>query len=145
TTATIDSVSMLNRYFSDFVLEVDTKLVDGTDDNWHGVVCRFQDIGNYYAFGISADGYYQIARFVDGQQLVIEPISYSTHINQGWDVTNFIHIKCVGNRLSLAVNGHTLANVTDNSFSGGEIGFLATSLAGSFSEIAFDNLVVTEP
>ncbi len=145
TIASIDSASMLNRYFSDFVLEVDTKLVDGTDDNWHGVICRYQDIGNYYAFGISADGFYQIARFVDFNQVLLEPISPSSYVNQGWDVVNSLRIECNGNRLILTVNGYTLASVTDSTFSGGEIGFLATSLSGTFTEVAFDNLVITEP
>jgi len=145
TTATIDTYTMLDRYFSDFVLEVDTKLVDGTDDNWHGVVCRYQDTGNYYAFGISADGYYYIAKFVDGDQIALASITSSSYINQGWDVVNSIRIECIGNSLSLAVNGHTLASVTDSTFSGGEIGLLATALAGSLSEVAYDNLVITEP
>jgi len=145
TTATIDTYTMLDRYFSDFVLEVDTKLVDGTDDNWHGVVCRYQDTGNYYALGISADGYYYIAKFVDGDQIALASITSSSYINQGWDVVNSIRIECIGNSLSLAVNGHTLASVTDSTFSGGEIGLLATALAGSLSEVAYDNLVITEP
>jgi len=145
TTATIDTVTLVDGYFTDFVLEVETQLVDGTDDNWHGIVCRSQDVDNYYAFGVSADGYYYLAEFINGEQIAVEPISFSSHINQGWDVTNFIHIECIGSSLSLSVNGHSLINVTDTSFSGGEIGLLSTSLGGSFSEIAFDNLVITEP
>jgi uncharacterized repeat protein (TIGR02543 family) len=145
TTADEDTETMLDSYFSDFVLEVDTKLVDGTDNNWHGVVCRFQDLGNYYAFNISADGYYYIAKFVDYEQTALVDATPSAYINTGWDVVNTMRIECDGNSLSFWVNGHLLDTVTDNSFSDGDIGLLATSWEGSLTEIAFDNLVITEP
>ena len=72
------------RYFSDFILEVETKLVGGTDDNWQAVVCRFQDEGNYYAFAISADGYYYDSQgFMDYEQIVLANPTSSSYINQG--------------------------------------------------------------
>jgi len=145
TTSPIDTQTMLDGYFTDFVLEVDTKLVDGTDNNWHGVVCRYQDDGNFYVFDISADGYYFISRFIDDEQTAIADVTPSSYINQGWDVVNTIYIECIGSSLSLWVNGHLLVTVTDNSFSSGDIGLLATSWEGSLSEIAFDNLVIIEP
>ena len=145
TTAPIDTFTLLDGNFSDFVLEVDTKLVDGTDDNWHGIVCRFQDVGNYYALAISADGYYLISKFVDGAVVELEPITPSEHIDQGWDTVNSIRVECDGNRLTLSVNGHVLGSVTDSTFSSGAIGLTCTSWAGTLSEIAFDNIVITEP
>ena len=145
TTAPIDTATMLDRNFSDFVLEIDTKLVDGTDNNWQGVVCRYQDNGNYYAFSISADGYYDVVRFVDYDQVALSGPTFSDYINLGWDVVNTIYIECDGNRLKLSVNGHQLTSVTDSAFSDGAIGLLATSWAGDLSEVAFDNLVITEP
>lgn len=145
TTAPIDTVTLLDGNYSDFILEVDTKLVDGTDDNWHGIVCRFQDVSNYYAFAISADGYYLIAKFVDDIVTDLEPITPSEHINQGWDTVNSVIIECNGNRLTLSVNGHTLGSVTDSTFSSGAIGLTCTSWAGTLSEITFDNLVISEP
>jgi hypothetical protein len=146
TTAPYDTTSMMaSQNFTDFILEVETKLIDGTDDNWHGVICRYQDDGNYYAFNISADGYYYIARFLEYEQLALAEATQSSYINQGWDAANTMYIECVGNRLSLSVNGHLLTSVNDNAFSEGEIGLLVTSWDGDFSEIAFDNLVITEP
>jgi hypothetical protein len=145
TTASEDTETMLDSYFSDFVLEVDTKLVDGTDNNWHGVVCRFQDEGNYYSFNISADGYYYIAKFVDYEQIALVDATPSSYINTGWDVVNTMRIECIGSDLSLSANGHLLDTVTDDSFDDGYIGFLATAWEGDLSEIAFDNLVITEP
>jgi uncharacterized repeat protein (TIGR02543 family) len=145
TTATYCTYTMAHQYFTDFILEVETKLVDGTDDNWHHVTFREEDADNYYDFGISADGYYDLTKVVNGNQIVIAGPTRSSNINQGWDVTNLIHIECIGSSLSLSVNGHLLKSTTDTTFTAGDIGLSASSLAGSFSEIAFDNIVVTEP
>jgi len=133
------------RYFTDFILEVETWLVGGTDDNWHMVPCRLQDNDNYYDFGISADGYYDIVKFVNADKIALVSPTYTPHINQGVDAVNLIHIECIGSSLSLSVNGHELANVTDTAFSGGDIALSASALGGTFTEVAFDNIVVREP
>ena len=133
------------RYFTDFILEVDTWLVGGTDDNWQTVSCRVQNEDNYYSFGISADGYYNIAKFVNADRISLASIIYSSYINLGWDVVNTLHIECIGNSLSLSVNGHLLATVTDNTFSSGDICLSSNALAGTYTEVAFDNLVITAP
>lgn len=133
------------RNFTDFVLEVETWLVGGTDDNWHAVGCRWQDDDNYYAFGISADGYYEVKKWVNGKETSFAGPTYSSHINQGLNAVNLIHIECIGSNLSLSVNGYLLHETTDTSFTGGDICLAANSLAGTYTEVAFDNIVVIEP
>jgi len=133
------------RYFTDFILEVETRLVGGTDYNWHVVSCRFKDEDNSYDFGIGADGTYVIAKWVNGNIIYLVESTYSAYIHQGQGVTNLIHIECIGSNLSLSVNGHLLKKVTDTTFTGGDICLAANSLAGTFTEVAFDNIVVTEP
>jgi len=134
------------EYFTDFVLEVETKLIDGTDDNWHRILCRSDTLGNYYSFSISADGYYAINKWGNGTLTPLEYATYSTYIHQGQEATNLIHIECIGGTLSLSVNQHLLAEVTDDTFAGGDIALGADSLRGiQFTEVAFDNIVVTAP
>jgi uncharacterized repeat protein (TIGR02543 family) len=147
TTGSVATCTFGYQYFTDFILEVETKLVGGTGNNWHTVLCRYQDNDNYYDFGISADGYYAIVKYIGGDQVLLTgsaPI-YSSYINQGVDAVNLIHIECIGSDLSLSVNGHLLEEVTDATFSDGDIVLVATSLGSSFTEIAFDNIIVTEP
>lgn len=144
TTAPYDTMTITDHNFSDFILEVETKFIAGDDNNWHGVICRYQGNGSYYVFDISADGYYRIGRFLEHEQSALVEGNPSSYINVGTDVVNDIHIECIGSIMSLTVNGQLLATVTDNAFSSGSIGLLATSWDGDFSEIAFDNLVVTE-
>ena len=135
--------------FTDFILEVETKLVSGTDNNLHTVTCRSDPTGltvEGYSFGISADGYYEILKFVNGQRTSIKEPTHSSYINTGKTVTNLIHIECIGSTLSLSVNGHLLTEKTDYTFARGDITLGADSIGGSqFTEVAYDNLVVTAP
>jgi len=134
-----------HRHLADFILEVETKLVAGTDNNWQIVISRYQDSKNSYYFGISADGYYFISKFVNGNEINLASATYSSYINQGVDAVNLIHVECIGSNLSLSVNGHLLKGVTDTSVTGGDIALVAYAYAGTFTEVAFDNITVTKP
>ena len=146
TSAPDETDTSTDRYFTDFILEVETKLVAGTDDNWHTIGCRLDTNVSYYEFGISADGYYRLAVWINDTD--IDPSNQparSSYINQGQGAVNKIRIECIGSSLRLFANGHLLTEMTDSRLSGGRIYFGVTSLAGSSSEIAFDNLIITEP
>jgi hypothetical protein len=133
------------HYFTDFILEVQTWLVGGTDNNWQEVACRYRDTDNYYLFAISADGYYNVMKSVYGVLTYLVSVTSSPYIHQGQDVTNLMHIECIGSTLSLSVNGHLLATVTDTRFTGGDISLGASALDDTFTEVAYDNLVVSKP
>ena len=135
-----------DQYFTDFVLEVETKLVSGTDENYHTIACRYDGAGNYYDFGIGADGYYEILKWVNDERVILKAPTFSTYIHRGQGVTNLVRVECVGNALSLSVNGHLLATVTDNAFTGGYISLGADALTPlRYTEVAYDNIVVTAP
>jgi hypothetical protein len=134
-----------NQHFTDFILEVETKLVAGTDNNWHIVQCRHRDSSNYYRFGIGADGYYFISKLASGNWIGLASVTYSSYINQGTGAINLIHIECIGSSLSLSVNGHLLWEGTDATLTSGDIVLVANALAGTFTEVAFDNIMVTKP
>lgn len=131
--------------FSDFILEIETWLIDGTDYNWQSVSCRVQDDYNYYSFGISAGGGYLIEKVANGEQVLLRAPVSSSYINQGVGAVNLIHIECIGSSLSFSVNGHLLAQVTDNALSSGSISLDANAKNDTFTKVAFDNLVITEP
>jgi hypothetical protein len=51
----------LLRYdYVDVTIDVRVRHVQGSVNNWMGVICRQLDEDNYYLFAISADGYYVI-------------------------------------------------------------------------------------
>ena len=84
----------------------------------------------------------------DGVEDLVPP-SRSIRINKGQDVINLMRIECIGSNLRLFVNGHLLAEVQDDSHSSGTIGLAVTAWTEQdgkqFSEVAFDNLVMTAP
>jgi hypothetical protein len=138
-----------DRSFDDVVIDVATKQVGGPDDNAYGVICRYQDEENFYLFLISGDGYYAIGKYQSGEDRVTYltedgQFAQSDQINQG-AATNLMQVSCVGNELSLAVNGYPLLTVTDSEFGAGDIGLAVSALQQGTVEVDFDDLRVTGP
>ncbi len=103
------------RDFADVVIDVSTRQVGGPDDNAYGIICRYQDEENFYLFLISGDGFYAIGKYKSGEDRVTYltedgQFAQSDQINQG-AATNQIQASCIGNELSLAVNGYPLLTV----------------------------------
>ena len=132
-------------HFTDTIMEVQSRLVGGSDDNWHSHSCRVVDDNNYYSLSFSADGYYMGMKVVGGERTNFVSPTRSGVIRQGTGATNVARLECVGSHLRLRVNGTLLIDVTDTSLSEGDIGLGVTSLAGEYSEVAFDNLLVSAP
>jgi hypothetical protein len=132
--------------FTDTVIEVEATKAGGPDDNDFGVICRYQNLENFYFFIISSDGYYGIAKVTNGEQelLNMENLQFSEAVNQG-DATNEIQVECVGNRLALTVNGEKITEVTDSAYSSGDVGLIAGTFDIGGTDIHFDNFVVRKP
>jgi len=129
------------RTFTDFRLEVDARKVAGPDDNGFGVVVRYRDSANFYAFEISSDGYYAVLKLVNGGWEALAPWSASPHINQG-ESTNHLTLIAQGANFSFSVNGEHLVDVVDTSYAEGDIGLLAGTYSEGGVRIHFDNVEV---
>ncbi|MCR4406279.1 MAG: zinc-ribbon domain-containing protein [Anaerolineae bacterium] len=130
------------KFFTDFVLEVEAGQVSGPDLNSYGVTFRFQDSDNFYRFSISGDGQYAIHRVLDGEWEELVPWTDSPAINAGaqW---NLLRVACQGSYMNFYVNNVHLADVTDTTFTGGDVGFyVSTSKGAPNLQVAFDNLQV---
>ena len=137
------------RSFSDLIITAQTRQVSGPDDNAYGVICRYQSEENYYVFLISGDGHYAIGKYQTGSGDIVYLTEnggfvYSEIINQG-TATNEIRASCIGNQLSLAVNGTPLVTVTDPTFVTGDIGVGAATFQVGTLVVQFDNVVVVAP
>ncbi|NLG72797.1 MAG: hypothetical protein GX495_12255 [Chloroflexi bacterium] len=132
--------------FSDVRIEVEAAKASGPDDNHFGVICRAVDSSHFYFFLISSDGYYGIGRRSGEQQdlLGMDGMQPSEAIRQG-EETNHIRADCVGDRLTLYVNGTKLAEVQDPVYTHGDVGLIAGSFASSGTDIHFDHFTVLEP
>ena len=133
------------REFSDFRLAVEATQVAGPDDNEYGVLVRMRDADHFYRFSISGDGYYLVSKYDGGAWEVLNGDWTSSDAIHLGAVTNLLEVVCQGATMTFLVNGVTLTQVEDSSYSRGDIGLYAGSFFEPGVEIHFDNLTVTEP
>ena len=133
------------REFSDFRLAVEATQVAGPDDNEYGVLVRMRDADHFYRFSISGDGYYLVSKYDGGAWEVLNGDWTSSAAIHLGAVTNLLEVVCRGATMTFLVNGVTLTQVEDGSYSRGDIGLYAGSFFEPGVEIHFDNLTVTEP
>ncbi len=136
---------LLNHTWDNVVLSVRVRQVEGSFNNWMGVLCRYQDDVNYYLFAISADGYYLILRVAGGETVRLAGPVASDSIAQGLN-TNLLEVRCEGSTFSMSVNRTFLVSRTDPVLPSGGIGLFADAVGGSgTTTVAFDHLTVTTP
>lgn len=138
-----------SRDFDDIVIRAEARQVSGPNDNAYGLICRYQNEQNFYVFLISGDGYYAIGKYQSGSENVVYltengQFQPSDAINTGV-ASNELQVSCIGNELSLQVNGSPLITVTDPTFVTGDIGLAASTLQAETGVIEFDNVQVTVP
>lgn len=127
--------------FTDFILELEATKEAGPDDNVFGIIVRKIDASNYYAFLLSSDGYYQIAKKENNSWTYVSDWTKSSDIKTG-NSTNLIKITAKGDKLALYANGAKLADYNDSSFAYGGLGlYIGTQSEGNVT-IGFDNLKV---
>ena len=137
------------RNFDDVIIRAEARQVSRPNDNAYGLICRYQDPKNFYAFLVSGDGYYVIAKYQSGSENVIYltengQFQPSEAIHTGV-ASNELLASCIGNQLSLEVNGTPLITVTDPTFVTGDIGLAASTLQAETGVIEFDNVQVSAP
>jgi hypothetical protein len=150
-TSQVGSVWWTNpgQTLDDVVITVDSQQVAGPNNNAYGIICRYQDEQNFYLFLISGDGYYAIGKYQSGSEQIIYltpdgQYQSSDAINQGTG-SNSLEVRCVGNELSLAVNGISLLAVTDPTFVVGDVGLGISTLEAGTAVVEFDNFRVVLP
>lgn len=140
-----------NREFpSDVHVEVDARKTSGSQYDEYGLLCRYaknsDGTHNYYYFAIAIDGLGVIYKIDhDEKSLIITdpPKNRSDVIHPG-DQSNRIRGDCIGDTLTLYVNGQSLITAVDSSFTGGDVGLRVDSETGE-TEIRFDNFIVFKP
>ncbi len=133
-------------HLTDIIVEVETTKTAGPDDNDFGVICRYRDSENFYFFLISSDGYYSINKYIEGELQIVglESYEFDEVIRQG-SATNVLQASCIGDQLSLTVNGKLLYQVQDADFIAGDVGLIAGTFDEPGTEILFQNFKVSRP
>ncbi len=137
------------NFDGDIVVAVDAVRNSGPKDNDFGIICRYQDADNYYYFVISSDGYVGIGKVVNGEQKLLNKegkMVPSDKLPQGKDATYHLVASCIGDVLTLTVNGKRIMTVKDGSLApSGDAGLLAGTFDTKGTDILFDNFVVRRP
>ena len=134
-------LSFAGRNDLNVMVEVETRLVAGTDNNWHYLVCRAEDTDNYVASGISADGHVSVQFVVDNFISGGLPASSNDAVLTGSNAVNTMRLECIGSEIRFFVNDELIVELKDTTPVAGDIGLGVASLEGEFTEIAFDNVV----
>jgi len=113
----LDIVSTVPLVLDDSVISVSAKKRLGTNNNYFGIVCRYQDHANYYGFIASSDGYFAIIEKKSGELEILSSNSfqYSEDILKE-SGENRLEAACVGNQLSLSINNIPVAQVKDGAW-----------------------------
>ena len=132
--------------YRDVAIEATAQKLTGPDDNAFGLVCRYQDMNNYYALIISSDGYYGIVKVIQGAYHLISGnnLNYDERIRQG-NAENLIQAECQGNEIALTVNGDELVRVQDSDLETGRTGLITGTYEEAGAAILFDHFVVKTP
>jgi uncharacterized protein (TIGR02145 family) len=122
---------------NEFLLSTSTEWKSGSDNDNFGIIFGAQGILNYYCFGISANGNYNLCKFTNGSYTNLIALKPSTEIKQkGKNV-----ISVIKNRetIELYINYIKVDNIILTDFFGEEIGL---NVSGN-QEVEFKDYVVS--
>jgi len=124
----------------DFTYQVECRQVEGDPENEYGLVFRCSG-EDYYKFGVTGDGYYDLLLRKDGQWTKMVDWAKSTAVERG-DQVNVLKVACTGETISLYVNDEHVQTVRDDSLSKGRIGLFVGGWENMPTEARFDNVKV---
>lgn len=144
--ANLFSWSVAGQSMGDVVVTVDIAFTGPAQLAEMGVICRMQNSSDFYFFTIRSDGEYGVFKMYQGSESFLGTDGYqpSPAINPGLN-TNRLEAHCVGDQLSLYVNGVLLANVQDDSYQVGDVGMLVGAFEDPDVNVFFDNFIVSRP
>ncbi|MBZ0292562.1 MAG: DUF1080 domain-containing protein [Anaerolineae bacterium] len=180
-TAGSGSYSETRQYFDDFDLRVEARAVGGPLNNGYGVIFRLQDKGNesfaddsYYLFLVSSDGYYQVRRVEDGNDVILSAWIPSDVVRMGAAPdaeSNWLRVIAQGDQFRFFVNGEPMQvcvpdspdgvstyddingvclgqmqdALVDDKIGYGQIGVGIQSFDEPGVTVEFDNILITAP
>jgi len=112
----------------------------GSDTYGFGLYFGASDIGNYYVFAITANGYYRLCKSTPAAYTCVLNWTASTAIKTGSYVENKLQIIKSGATWKLMINDQLVTTVPSMPFMGNQIGFNTTAT----QRVEFDDLTVTQ-
>jgi hypothetical protein len=103
-----------------------------------GLVCRMQDIDNFYAFIVVGSGEWRIARVQKGEATVLVNGAVDNQVMPG-AVDAQMRAECKGDQLTLSLGGSRVGQVRDTVFSRGEVGLFVAGEQAAGTSASFDD------
>jgi len=129
--------SIRSPWFGDVRVESEAQWLSGPRDGYSAVICRFQNGSNYYLFAVGYDGVYGIAKKKAGQLAFFQEGVDKSGIIHTDGTMNRIRGDCVGNVLTLYVNGEKMLQVKDSDFPSGKVGIAIGNRSVAGLEVVF--------
>lgn len=130
--------------YTDVILEIQAENL-GRNNNNVSLVCRYdEDRQTWYEFSIANNGLYWIYAYNGDYQVIAN--GGSNNIRQGKD-TNIYTVGCIGDTLSLFINGKEVKTVRDTNyrFKEGQVGLNLTSFNVTPIEVNFNYFTIAQP
>jgi len=133
-----------SRFHTDVAIEVVVTKVEGPDSAFFGVNCRKVGDGNYFTLAITGNGGYEFYRSVGSKRELL--LSGTSGAIKKGNTTNRLKANCVGQTLSLEVNGVNVGSITSEYFAFGELlGLIVGTHSETGIRVIFDNFNAYEP
>jgi hypothetical protein len=138
--------SVREREFENTHLEVDATQIEGPEDGFYGLICRFVDGNNYYALVVSSDETYGIGMMKEGKFEFLETGEMEEDFIDPEDEYIRIGVDCIDSKLSVFANGGLLLEIEDENFDSGAVGLLVGNrVIEEGTDVIFDNFFIYNP
>ena len=107
----------------DFIIETTLQHISGTDDRGYGLVWGMKDIDNYFAFNISNNGFYRIAKSYNDEWQALVDWTESTYLNNYGGI-NKLTVKKSDASLKFYINDNYVNTINFEHFFGNNIGYV---------------------
>ncbi len=125
--------------FKDFYVEILATHIDGPADGMMGMIFRYTDADNFYAFLADAEGYFAVLAYIDGELDRLVDWTETGALNAGEGAENRLAVAANGREIVVLANDEELKRVQDRSFTEGEIALIAGTNKDGGLEVTFDN------
>lgn len=138
-------VASAQEPFGDVRIEADVRFAEGAEAGAY-LLCRGgPESGSFYAFKLGADGYLEIADYLDNEEQIVRMNSLPQGaLLPGW---NRVRADCLGSKLSFYLNGNLVLEreIEGEALGPGGIALGAGGASEDLSDVYFDNLAVNVP